>query len=71
MYEVRRDAIVQRPRGAEPLPSRLTIKMADHVHGTCGPDSPQLIAKDKIILYFGDAGGRLSTDAWKLLDRAQ
>ena len=50
VYEVRRDAIVQKLLDAEPLPSRLIIHMADHVHGTCGADSPPLAARDRIIL---------------------
>ena len=71
VYEVRRDAIVQKLLDAEPLPSRLIIHMADHVHGTCGADSPPLAAKDRIILYFGISGGRFLPESWKLLHRAQ
>jgi hypothetical protein len=71
VYEVRRDAIVQKLPDAEPLQSRLTINMADHVHGTCGFDSPQLAVKDRIVLYFGISGGRLLPESWKLLHRAQ
>ena len=71
VYEVRRDAIVQKLLDAEPLPSHLIIHMADHVHGTCGADSPPLAARDRIILYFSISGGRLSPEHWKLLHRAK
>jgi len=71
VYEVRRDAIVKKLLDAEPLPSRLIIHMADHVHGTCGADSPPLAVRDRIILYFGVSGGRLSPERWKLLHRAR
>lgn len=66
-YEVRRDSIVLMPRNLEPLPSRLTIRMADHLKGTCGPDSPQLAVKDKIVIYFGISRGSLFVDRWKLV----
>lgn len=71
VYEVRRDAIVQKVLDAEPLPSHLIIHMADHVHGTCGADSPPLATRDRIILYFSISGGRLSPERWKLLHRVK
>lgn len=69
-YEVRRDSIVLKPRDFEPLPRRLTIKLADHLHGTCGPDGPQLVANDKIVIYFGISRGSLLVDRWILVHRA-
>jgi hypothetical protein len=69
-YEVRRDSIVLTPPDSEPPPRRLTIKLSDHLRGTCGPDGPQLVANDKIVIYFGFSREGLLVDRWILVHRA-
>ena len=67
IYRIRRTAIIRPAPGLLVLPSRLQIRMANYVAGTCGPESPTLRSGNRIVLYFQIFEGKLVPTAWALI----
>ncbi len=64
-YTLQRIAIIRTAPGSLALPTKLRIRMANYVMGTCGSHSPVLKAGDQIVLYFEIVDGNLRPSGWK------
>lgn len=64
-YNLQRIAIIRPAQESLALPTKLRVRMADYVIGTCGSQSPVLKTGDQIVLYFEIVDGNLRPSGWK------